>query len=108
MTRTCRCCASPYANPFQPRAERSKGHYAGYRGYCPACYKRWADHGYPAGGPPLQRTGTGPKAGRAGRIEDYAWLRLEQGYDAVSAAIRLGVTRRTAQRYEAALRSDAA
>ena len=72
-------------------------------GYSAACYKRWADHGYPPEGPPPPQMGTGPKADRAGRIEDYAFLR-ERGLSRLEAAARLGVVRRTAERYEMRLR----
>jgi hypothetical protein len=40
---------------------------------------------------------------RAGRIEDYTWLRT-QGVGRVEAARRVGVTVRTAERYDAHLR----
>lgn len=36
-----------------------------------------------------------------GRREDYAWLRERQGHTITQAADRMGVTFRTAQRWEA-------
>lgn len=39
---------------------------------------------------------------RAGRLEDYAELR-SMDHSIAEAALRLGVTKRTAERYEAAL-----
>ncbi|WP_248964544.1 helix-turn-helix domain-containing protein [Sphaerisporangium perillae] len=36
----------------------------------------------------------------AGRREDYAWLRTEQHHTMAQAAERIGVTYRTAQRWE--------
>jgi hypothetical protein len=101
---TCRHCGNPYANP---RPRRHGGNYAGCCGYCPACYRRWASHGFPESGPPPQRTGTGPKAGRDSRIEDYLFLR-QRGLSRAEAALRLGLTRRTLHRYDAGLRAGAA
>ena len=57
-----------------------------------ACYQRWRRHGWPDDVPP-------PRAARAGRIEDYLELR-SQGLTRTQAAERLGVTRRTIERYE--------
>lgn len=37
----------------------------------------------------------------AGRREDYAWLREEQGHSIAQAAQRMGVSFRQAQRWEA-------
>lgn len=39
-------------------------------------------------------------ANAAARREEYAWLRERQGHDVVDAADRLGVSLRTAERYE--------
>lgn len=107
MTRICRCCGGAYENPPQPRAARNRGRYAGCQDYCPADYKRWAEHGFPPSGPLPQRTGAGPKADRQARMEDYRFLRM-RGLSFAEAALRLGLTRRTLHRYEAALRAGAA
>jgi hypothetical protein len=64
------------------------------RGLCGACSQRSrldgtiSDYGYT----------------RALRLADYAWLRLEAGCTLREAAARVGVSERTALRYEAALR----
>jgi hypothetical protein len=63
--------------------------------WCPTCRNRWDRAGRPAGGPPPRRTG---------RWEEYAELTREQGYTLTNAAARMGVSHRTAQRYEAWLR----
>jgi hypothetical protein len=81
------------------RAGKNRGDH----GYCRRCDGRWADNGYPPGGPPPVRHSTGA-AGRAGRIEDYVILTRERGLSSADAALALGVTRRTLVRYEAALR----
>lgn len=70
---------------------------SGAFGWCSACYKRWRLHGRPAEGPPP------PRADKAARLEDYAWL-LEQGCTRREAIARVGIHRRTAQRYDAELR----
>lgn len=90
----CRKCVDP--EPEHPWQE-------GWRcGYCRRCYTRWMEHGFPADGPPAERVQhVGWRAD--GRVEDYAWL-LDQGYDRVAAAQRLGVTIRSALRYESRLR----
>lgn len=78
----------------------------GWRGpYCRNCYHRWLYHGRPGDGPtPPPAHATGP---RDGRLEDYAELR-SMDHSIAEAALRLGVTKRTAERYEAALREEAA
>lgn len=95
----CRKCVHP--EPEHPWQE-------GWRcGYCRRCYTRWMEHGFPAGGPPAERV---QMAGwRAdGRVEDYAWLRECEGLTRQAAAARLGVTIRSALRYEARLRDAGA
>jgi hypothetical protein len=77
-------------------------------GYCRRCYKRWLDNGFPASGPPAPRHAPGGWGTRAGRVEDYLELR-SWGFSPAAAALRLGVTRRTIERYDADLcRQDAA
>lgn len=91
----CRKCVCP--EPEHPWRE-------GWRcGYCRRCYVRWMEHGFPASGPPAERVQT---AGwrSSGRVEDYAWLRESEGLSRQGAAARLGVTIRSALRYEARLR----
>jgi hypothetical protein len=80
---------------------------------------RWWRAGKPADGPPPPRD-LSPRqlaaaraaaaqaraaysAHRADRIEDYAWLR-RHGASRAEAAHRIGVTHRTAERYDAHLR----
>ena len=91
--RTCATC--PARRPAQAWRH-------GWRGpWCHNCSERWRYHGRPASGPPPSRQQVGGP--RYGRIEDYAELRA-WGETLEHAAERLGVTARTAQRYEAALR----
>ncbi len=72
-------------------------------GFTLSCYQRWSRSGRPeVFGPPRWTWGLGV---RAGRLEDYAELRREHGLSIAQAALRLGVCRRTADRYEAELRS---
>lgn len=79
------------------------------RGWITACYWRWFRAGKPADGPPPLPPGYRPrpalhKGPASDRIEDYGWLRREQGLTREQAAERLGVCERTAWRYERALR----
>lgn len=93
-------CARPEpANPFRDGWRR---------GYCQRCYRRyrrcwrrWRDAGFPESG--LPQPGRPWQFAAAGRHEDYAELR-SWGLSLAEAADRMQVTRRTAQRYEAALR----
>lgn len=73
----------------RPRAHRN--------GLCKICYNRWVYYGRPEDGPPP------PYAAKLARMEDYAFLRA-QGKTRVEAAERMGICRRTAERYEAQLR----
>lgn len=84
----CRCCRRSRA--ADPRSR----HWA--RGYCGGCYDRWRKRGFPAEGPPAV-------SARAARLEDYGDLR-SFGLSPEAAARRLGVSARTAWRYEAELR----
>lgn len=68
-----------------------------------ACYVRWRKAGRPAQVPPPR--GRGNDGHRADRVEDYAEI-CGQGYRLEHAAARLGVSERTAWRYEAALRQQ--
>jgi hypothetical protein len=98
----CTACGAPRYQAY------SKGtNYCGYRGWCVRCYRRWRNHGKPASGPPPPRMGQG--GGPAGcRLEDYEFLRSPEGgsLSQREAAMRLGVTLRTVQRYEARLRGQ--
>jgi ribosomal protein L37AE/L43A len=82
--------APPCTSCGKPR----KAH-QGARGWCQACYCRWAKAGRPTDGPPPVR------ARNAGRREDYRWLR-DIGEPIATAAQRVGITRETAQKWEAA------
>jgi hypothetical protein len=77
----------------------SCGNTGGHRGYgwCTACYFRWDRAGRPDAGPPPRRNG---------RYEEYAELTRDQHYTLRNAAARMGVSTRTAERYEARLRAD--
>ncbi len=76
----CRCgCGRPALRSWQCGLAR-------------ACYQRWRYYGRPDVIPP-------PRPSRADRIEDYVELR-SQGLTRARAAERLGVTRRTIERYE--------
>lgn len=94
---TLKPCTNCEASP--PR----DAHRIGWRaGYCRRCYSRWMDHGFPAGGPPAERVQLVGSSSH-GRVEDYAELR-SWGRTRREAAARLGVTIRSALRYEARLR----
>ena len=89
------------------------GEHGGHN-WCIACYQRWKRAGRPEGGPPepLSRTECAARARAAyqeqarGRREDYQELR---SWDETreQAAARVGVTERTAWRYERTLREQA-
>ena len=76
---------------------------------CRTCYRRWADHGYPPSGPPVTNPGGKgvPHARQAvkGRMEDAGFLRPLCGSD-TDVARRMGVTRRTLQRYTASRQQE--
>ena len=74
------------------------------RGLAGACYHRWLYRGKPEVVPPPGQKGNDGK--RQDRLEDFAELR-QWGESLAAAAMRLGVCRRTAERYEADLRSAA-
>lgn len=65
--------------------------------WCTACQRRWERAGRPEAGPPPRRTG---------RYGEYHELTREQHYTLANAATRMGVSHRTAQRYEARLRRE--
>lgn len=85
----CGSCRVPFTGTRNSRRPR--------RGYCPRCYERWRIHGFPECGPPPLF------AAVAGRRADYAELRSWR-LTVAEAAARLGVSERTAWRYEAELR----
>jgi len=64
---------------------------------CPNCWVRWKAAGFPEDGPPAPVRPWGRTL--AARTEDWAWLRSASVAVAVAAA-RLGVSVRTAERYE--------
>ena len=66
-------------------------------GFTTAHYERWRRQGRPEELPPAG-------ARRRWRIEDYADLTRSLGESLYSAAERMGISERTAWRYEAALR----
>lgn len=96
----CPCCR---------KLKQRKGNYP----WCTACYQRWIRAGRPPGGParPLTRETCAERARAAyqeqarGRREDYQELR-SWGETREVAAARVGVTERTVQRYERALREQ--
>jgi hypothetical protein len=69
-------------------------HYA--RHWCGACWRRWNAAGQPASGPP-------PSPYR--RWDEYYELTQEMGHSRRQAAARMGISVRTALRYEARLRT---
>lgn len=74
-------------------------------GLCPNCWNRWKAAGFPEDGPPPPAR---PWERRlAGSLEDYAELR-SWGLAPIQARWRLKVSRRTAERYEAALTAGGA
>jgi len=66
-------------------------------GLCPNCWNRWKAADFPADGPPPPVRPWGRTL--PARTEDYAWLR-SWGATLEVAAARLGVSLRTAERYE--------
>jgi hypothetical protein len=92
MTQLCVCgCNRPaVARPGKPAT----------RGFRYSCYRRWLAQGKPEELRP-------PRDWRRGRLESYAELR-GWGQTIQQAADRLGVTYRTATRYEAELRGQRA
>jgi hypothetical protein len=109
---TCRACGEqfinpPVVNPPRPRRRRRESRYAGHRGCCPRCYRRWANHFWVGDGPPTPRARQRVGSSSAGRVESYAELR-SWGLSRAEAAARIGVTRRTVERYEARMAADGA
>ena len=96
--RVCRCCRSEWT---QDPSLRATTNYCGFRGWCPRCYRRWLNHGKPLSGPPPVRRGSGGRG--SCQLDDYEFLR-SWGYTREQCAGRLGVTKRTIERYEARLR----
>jgi hypothetical protein len=97
---TCRCCGKT-------------GYHRG-SGYRETCHRRWVAAGRPDTGPPpprapreIVRLAVQGRGQRAGRVEDYAILRRERGLSLAEAAAALGVSIRTAQRYDADLKAGA-
>jgi hypothetical protein len=79
------------------RCGYNKPHHA--RGWCHACWDRWDRAGQPPEGPPPRRTG---------RYGEYFELTREHHYSLKNAAARMGVSERTAQRYETRLKQEGA
>ncbi|MFD0889969.1 hypothetical protein ACFQ08_35965 [Streptosporangium algeriense] len=93
----CVCCATP-------------GYVMG-RGLITACYQRHRSGGtldqFPMRGAPVKGAGEAAREARLARLEDYADL-LTWGASWKDAAARVGVCRRTAERYNAALKKQEA
>lgn len=68
-------------------------------GWCQACYCRWLKAGRPDDGPPLRTAKR--RSPWVGRREDYRWLR-SNGEPVGTAAQRIGITEKTARRWEVA------
>lgn len=89
---------------------------SGAHGWRHTCYLRWLAADRPDTGPPPptpptesgRRGGTGKGTTYTGQLEDYEFLRATRRLSVSSSAARLCVSVRTAQRYEAALRMQAA
>jgi hypothetical protein len=104
-----RVCRNPACRkPITRRPDR------GYRqanGWCYGCNGRWIRAGRPDTGPPPPLPHDRQMAAMrevwqervAGRAEDYQWLTRELRMSRAEAAARLGVSERTAWRYEARL-----
>jgi hypothetical protein len=78
----------------------------GRTGLTTSCRQRWYQAGRPDDFPPPRWTWTGTWAGRGtreDRIDEYAELR-SWGLSRAEAAVRLGLCRRTIERYESHLR----
>lgn len=81
----------------------------GAHDWCSPCYVRWLRAGQPEDGPParhpdpVEAAAEGRRRAAAGRREDYQDLR-SWGTHREMAAQRLGVSLRTTQRYDRALR----
>ncbi|MFF4412145.1 hypothetical protein ACFYY8_06400 [Streptosporangium sp. NPDC001559] len=90
----CVCCATP-------------GQVMG-RGLITACYQRHRSNGtldqFPMLGAPPKEAGEAAREARLGRVQDYAEL-LTWGLSQREATARLGICRRTAERYNAALKA---
>lgn len=65
------------------------------RGYCRRCYRRWADNGYPDGGPPDRRT-----RGKADPMLRAEFVRRYRTTPVTALVRDLGISRRTAQRWK--------
>lgn len=87
---TCRCGCR------QPATQLGLAH---------ACYERSRYHGQP--GAIIAAIGRGNDRLRPARLEDYAELRSEYRETLAAAAARVGISERTAWRYEAELRRAA-
>lgn len=72
------------------------GRLRGACGWCNACYLRWYHAGRPDTGPPAPHD---PARRKNTRREDYFWL-VDQGESREGACRRVGVTERTAARWE--------
>jgi hypothetical protein len=106
-----RWMTDPAPDPCTNCGNTREGDRRGDYGLCLTCERRWKNHGYPAGGvpdPAPGRGGGGDRDGYLGRVEDYQILTRERGLSSAAAALALGLTRRTLQRYEAALRAGTA
>ena len=100
----CSYCGKP--RPQDPETAWRKGW---RRSWCAGCFQRWRRHGSPPDGPPPPRPAGAPgrpQPRRLARVEDYLELR-SWGLSDAQAAPRLGVSRRTLDRYKRHLRETA-
>lgn len=94
MTHDQRCATKPKA-PCCCCGERPRRY---SNGWCKPCWNRWDYAG---------RLGPGPPPRRCGRWDEYAELTREMGHSLRQAAERMGISVRTAWRYEARISSNA-
>jgi hypothetical protein len=98
--RECRSCGADRVSSPQPRWA--------CKGLCGRCYRRWANQGFPYGGPlPPHRSGRPELAhgSPASRIRLYR-EKLAGGASTADICLALGVTRRTLERYRTVIAEE--